>query len=229
MCGIAGVIDLKGRQQPDEAMLLRMADALWHRGPDDDGFLLAPGVGAANRRLSIVGLGDGRQPIFNEDRSIAVVFNGELFDYPERKRELEAKGHVFRTSTDTEILVHLYEERGEDLFAELKGQFAFALFDLGRKLVLLARDRVGICPLYWTRQGDTLYFASEIKALFASGAVKPAADPRGLDHLFTFFAQGSKRTSFAGIQTANSNTGLNSLGQAATSSAANANVSFGTP
>lgn len=200
MCGIAGVIDLKGRQQPDEAMLLRMADALWHRGPDDDGFLLAPGVGAANRRLSIVGLGDGRQPIFNEDRSIAVVFNGELFDYPERKRELEAKGHVFRTSTDTEILVHLYEERGEDLFADLKGQFAFALIDFNRKIALLARDRVGICPLYWTRQGDTLYFASEIKALFASGAVKPVADPRGLDHLFTFFAQGSKRTCFAGIQ-----------------------------
>jgi asparagine synthase (glutamine-hydrolysing) len=200
MCGIAGVIDLKGRQQPDEAMLLRMADALWHRGPDDDGFLLAPGVGAANRRLSIVGLGDGRQPIFNEDRSIAVVFNGELFDYPERKRELEAKGHVFRTSTDTEILVHLYEERGEDLFAELKGQFAFALFDFNKKIALLARDRVGICPLYWTRQGDTLYFGSEIKALFASGVVKPVVDPRGLDHLFTFFAQGSKRTCFAGIQ-----------------------------
>ena len=200
MCGIAGVLDLKGRRRPEQAMLQRMADALVHRGPDDDGFLIAPGVGLANRRLSIVGLNDGRQPILNEDESVAVVCNGELFDFPERRQELEAKGHVFRTHSDSEIIVHLYEEHGEELFQHLNGQFAFVLVDFKRRVVLLARDRVGICPLFWSRQGDVLYFGSEIKALIASGAVTPKADPRGLDHLFTFFALGSRRTMFQGVQ-----------------------------
>jgi asparagine synthase (glutamine-hydrolysing) len=200
MCGLAGVLDLKGRRRPDRAMLQRMADALQHRGPDEDGFLVAPGIGLANRRLSIVGLSDGRQPIFNEDESVAVVCNGELFDFPERRQELEAKGHVFRTHSDSEIIVHLYEEHGEGLFPYLKGQFAFVLVDFRRRIVLLARDRVGICPLFWSRQGDLLYFGSEIKALFASGAVTPKADLRGLDHLFTFFALGGRRTTFEGVQ-----------------------------
>jgi asparagine synthase (glutamine-hydrolysing) len=200
MCGIAGVIDLKGRRQPDRETLQRMADALLHRGPDDDGFLVAPGIGLANRRLSIVGLSDGRQPLFNEDQSVAVVCNGELFDFLERRQELEAKGHVFRTHSDCEIIVHLYEEYGEGLLGHLKGQFAFALVDFKRRIVLLARDRVGICPLFWSRKGGTLYFGSEIKALIASGAVRPKADPRGLDHLFTFFALGGRRTTFEDVQ-----------------------------
>ncbi|MGA9442553.1 MAG: asparagine synthase (glutamine-hydrolyzing) [Methyloceanibacter sp.] len=200
MCGIAGAIDLAGKRLPDRAMLQRMAAALVHRGPDDSGFLSAPGVGFAHRRLSIVGLLDGRQPIYNEDRTVAVICNGEFFDHPERRAELEAKGHVFSTHSDSEILVHLYEEYGEELFSHLKGQFAFALVDLTRGIVLLGRDRVGICPLFWSRQGDTVYFASEIKALIASGAVRPDADPRGLDHLFTFFALSSRRTAFKGVQ-----------------------------
>ena len=200
MCGIAGSIDLAGERQPDQAMVRRMAAALVHRGPDDSGFLFKPGIGLAHRRLSIVGLEDGQQPLFNEDRTVAVVCNGELFDFPERRAELEAKGHVFRTHSDCEIIVHLYEEYGEDLFAHLKGQFAFALVDFARGKVILARDRVGICPLFWSRQGDELYFASEIKALINSGAVRPEADPRGLDHLFTFFALGSRRTAFKGVQ-----------------------------
>ena len=154
MCGIAGIVDLTGRRQPDPAVLQAMAQSLWHRGPDDDGFLIRPGFGFANRRLSIVGLGDGRQPIFNEDSSVAVVFNGELFDYPERKAELQAKGHVFRTHTDTELIVHLYEEHGEGVFTELKGQFALALIDFSKRTIFLARDRVGICPLHWSQQGD---------------------------------------------------------------------------
>lgn len=200
MCGIAGVLDLKGRWRPDQAMLQRMADALHHRGPDDDGFLIAPGIGVANRRLSIVGLSDGHQPIFNEDESVVVVCNGELFDFPERRVELEAKGHVFRTHSDSEIIVHLYEEYGEGFIEKLRGQFAFALVDLKRRIVLLARDRVGICPLFWSRQGDRLYFGSEIKALIASGGVTPKTDPRGLDNLFTFFALGGRRTAFEGVQ-----------------------------
>ena len=200
MCGLAGVIDLEGRREPDRALVRRMADALVHRGPDDSGFLFVPGIGLAHRRLSILGLEDGQQPIFNEDRSVAVICNGELFDYPERRIELEAKGHVFRTHSDSELIVHLYEEHGEELFPLLKGQFAFALVDLARGTVLLARDRVGICPLFFSRQGDSLYFGSEIKALIASGAVVPRADPRGLDHLFTFFALGGRRTMFQGVQ-----------------------------
>ncbi|ODR99999.1 hypothetical protein AUC68_02540 [Methyloceanibacter methanicus] len=200
MCGIAGSIDLGGKRLPDRTMLQRMADALIHRGPEDSGFLSAPGVGFAHRRLSIVGLQDGRQPIYNEDRTVAVICNGEFFDHPERRAHLEAKGHIFSTHSDSEILVHLYEEYGEGLFPHLKGQFAFALVDLVRGVVLLGRDRVGICPLFWSRQGDTIYFASEIKALIASGAVRPEADPRGLDHLFTFFALSSRRTAFKGVQ-----------------------------
>ena len=200
MCGIAGIIDLTGRRQPDPAVLQEMARSLWHRGPDDDGFLIRQGFGFANRRLSIVGLGDGRQPIFNEDGSVAVVFNGELFDYPERKAALQARGHVFRTHTDTELIVHLYEEHGEAVFTELKGQFALALVDFSRRTIFLARDRVGICPLHWSQQGDWVYFGSEIKALLASGGVPAIADPRGLDHIFTFFAMGTRRTMFQGVQ-----------------------------
>lgn len=200
MCGLAGVIDLNGTRRPDQAMLRRMGDALWHRGPDDDGLLVEAGIGLAHRRLSIVGADNGRQPIFNEDRSVVAIFNGELFDYPERKRELEAKGHIFSTNTDSEILVHLYEEHGEELFPYLKGQFAFVLVDLRRRVVLLARDRVGICPLFWSRQGDFLYFGSEIKALIASGSVAPKVDPRGIDQIFTFFALCGRRTMFEGVQ-----------------------------
>lgn len=199
MCGIAGLIDLTGKRQPDRLTVQRMATALWHRGPDDEGYLIRPGFGFASRRLSIVGLGDGRQPIFNEDGTVAVVYNGELFDYPERKAELEAKGHVFKTHTDTELIVHLYEEHGEDVFSELKGQFALALIDFRKQTIFLARDRVGIAPLHWMRHGDWVYFGSEIKAIMASGEVPAVTDPRGLDHVFTFFAMSNRRTMFEGV------------------------------
>lgn len=199
MCGLAGVIDLTGRREPDRAQVERMANALIHRGPDDSGVFVAPGIGLGYRRLSIVGVSNGQQPIFNEDRSVVVICNGELFDYPERKKELEARGHKFRTASDCELIVHLYEEHGEDLFPHLKGQFAFVLFDLNRRVVLMARDRVGICPLFWARAEDQIYFGSEIKAILASGAVPAVADIRGLDHLFTFFALGTRRTMFEGV------------------------------
>ena len=181
-------------------MVRRMAAALSHRGPDDSGFLFVPGVGLAHRRLSIVGVEDGRQPIFNEDQTVAVICNGEFFDFPERRADLEARGHVFRTHSDSELIVHLYEEHGEELFPHLKGQFAFVLIDFARNVAILARDRVGICPLFWSRQGDVIYFGSEIKALIASGAVRPVADRHGLNHLFTFFALGGRRTAFEGVQ-----------------------------
>lgn len=200
MCGFAGVIDLFGSRDAERAVIERMCDAIAHRGPDEHGYFSAPGIGIGHRRLSIVGLADGQQPIFNEDRTVAVVCNGELFDHIEVRQRLEAKGHTFRTHSDSEIIVHLYEEYGEGLFEHLKGQFALALVDLTKRTVFLARDRVGICPLHWSRQGNQFYFASEIKALLASGEVPVRADPRGLDHMFTFFAMGTRRTMFDGIQ-----------------------------
>jgi asparagine synthase (glutamine-hydrolysing) len=181
-----------------------MADSLIHRGPDDDGFLERPGLGLASRRLSIVGLSDGRQPIHNEDDSVFVVYNGELFDYPERRLELEGRGHRFATHCDTEVVPHLWEDHGVGMLERLRGQFALALWDERRRQVILARDRFGICPLYWTQSstpsGDWLLFASEIKALLASGLVEARPDPRGINHIFTFFALPGPVTCFAGIQ-----------------------------
>src|SRR5258706_2677798 len=162
-----------------------MADAIVPRGPDEDGYFARPGLGMASRRLSIVGLADGRQPIFNEDRSVAVVFNGEFFDYPEVRASLEGRGHRCRTHCDTEILPHLWEDHGTDMLEKLRGQFAFTLWDQRRQQVILARDRFGICPLYWTRQmtpeGECLLFASEIKGLLGSGLVTARPDPRGIN------------------------------------------------
>src|SRR5262249_11064298 len=187
-----------------DGSLEAMAAVLVHRGPDEDGFLVRPGLGLASRRLSIVGLFDGRQPIYNEDKSIAVVYNGELFDYPERRAELEGRGHRFATHCDTELVPHLWEDHQEDALAKLRGQFAVAVWDQPNRRLTLARDRFGICPLYWTRQqsssGEWLLFASEIKALLASGLVPPRPDPRGLNHVFSFFALPGPVTCFQGIQ-----------------------------
>ncbi len=207
MCGIAGMMDLTGRKPAPTAIVRRMAAAIVHRGPDDDGFLDRSEVCLGNRRLSIVGLKDGKQPLGNEDNSIQVVYNGELFDYPERRRDLEAKGHVFRTGTDTELLPHMWEEFGEGMFEKLRGQFAIALWDEKQRRLLLARDRWGICPLFWTIQhfdggefgGTWLLFGSEIKALLASGLIDAKADVRGLNHLFTFFATPGPVTCFEGV------------------------------
>ena len=200
MCGFAGIIDLFGRREADRTTTHRMGQAIAHRGPDGTGYFGAPGIAIEHRRLSIVGLADGQQPIYNESRTVAVVCNGELFDHIELRTALTAKGHVFRTHSDSETIVHLYEEYGEGLFEHLKGQFAFALVDLAKRTIFLARDRVGICPLHWSRQDNKILFASEIKALLASGEVPVAADPRGLDHMFTFFAMATRRTMFAGIE-----------------------------
>src|SRR5262245_43505320 len=200
MCGIAGMIHLTDRPPLPAGALQAMASRILHRGPDEDGFLERPGLGLANRRLSIVGRHDGRQPIRNEDGSVVVVFNGEFFDYPEMKAELEAKGHRFRTHCDTEIIPHRWEDHQEGMFDHLRGQFAIALWDERRQRLILARDRFGICPLYWSRQGDWLLFASEIKALLASGMVDARYDPRGINHLFTFFSLPGPVTCFAGVQ-----------------------------
>jgi asparagine synthase (glutamine-hydrolysing) len=203
MCGIAGVVDLTGRH-PVPRVLPGMAEAIIHRGPDEDGFFDSPTIGMASRRLSIIGLKDGRQPIANEDGSISVVFNGELFDYPELKADLESKGHRFATHCDTEVIPHLWEDHGEGMFEHLRGQFAFALWDQRRQVLILARDRFGICPLYWTRQTkggkDWLLFASEIKSLLASGLVEARPDWQGINQVFTFFALPGPSTCFEKVQ-----------------------------
>jgi asparagine synthase (glutamine-hydrolysing) len=200
MCGIAGMIDLAERRRVAPDVLDAMAKSLYHRGPDEEGFVNLPGVGLASRRLSIIGLADGRQPICNEDRTVTVIYNGELFDYPEQRAALEKRGHRFTTHCDTEIIPHLWEEHGEKMFEQLRGQFALAVWDERRQTLAIGRDRFGICPLFWTRQGDWLLFASEIKALLASGMVEPRPDLRGIHHIFTFFAQPGPITCFAGIQ-----------------------------
>jgi asparagine synthase (glutamine-hydrolysing) len=201
MCGIAGIIDLSGEGRPAPSGAIQaMAQAIYHRGPDEDGFLERPGLAFASRRLSIVGLADGRQPIHNEDGSVSVVFNGELFDYPEMRAELAGRGHHFATHCDTELIPHHWEDHQEDFFPHLRGQFAFALWDSRRRRIILARDRFGICPLYWTRQDDWLLFASEIKALLASGMVEARPDPHGINHLFTFYALPGPATCFEGVQ-----------------------------
>jgi asparagine synthase (glutamine-hydrolysing) len=200
MCGIAGVLDLAGQRSAPAGVPRAMAQAMVHRGPDEEGFLDRPGIALASRRLSIVGLADGRQPIANEDQSVHVVFNGELFDHLQIRSRLEARGHRFHTHCDTEIIPHLWEEHGEGMFEHLRGQFALALWDERLRRLILGRDRFGICPLYWTRQRNWLLFASEIKGLLASGLVAAQPDRRGINQLFTFFALPGPVTCFEGVR-----------------------------
>src|SRR5262245_16855590 len=204
MCGIAGMFDLSGERAAPFGVVPAMAEAIVHRGPDEDGFLVRPGFHLASRRLSIVGLADGKQPISNEERTVWTVFNGELYNYAETRPQLESKGHVFRTHTDTELVPHLWEEYRERMFDHVKGQFAFCLWDSRSNEVVLARDRAGICPLFYTvvkRDGaHWLLFASEMKALFATGLVDRQPDIQGLNHVFTFIALPGPATVFKAIK-----------------------------
>src|SRR5207237_1866285 len=161
MCGIAGVCFADPSRLPERAALQAMGDSLAHRGPDAEGFWQEPGIGLVHRRLSIIDLAGGDQPIANEDGSLQVVFNGEIYNFQELRAGLEARGHRFRTRSDTEVLVHLYEEHGEDLVERLRGMFAFALWDRRRRRLVLARDRLGIKPLYVYRAADKLVSGSE--------------------------------------------------------------------
>lgn len=200
MCGIAGVMDLVGRRTVPDDIIQRMSQALYHRGPDEEGFFIRPGLAMASRRLSIVGLADGQQPMHNESKDVSVVFNGELFDHVEKRVELAAQGHTLTTHCDTEIIPHMWEQHGEGMFQRLRGQFAIALWDERQQKLVLVRDRFGISPIYWTRQGNWLLFASEIKSLLASGMVPAIPDRRGIDHVFTFSALPGPITCFEGIQ-----------------------------
>jgi asparagine synthase (glutamine-hydrolysing) len=198
MCGIAGLISVAPIPLGD-CLLRAMAGAIAHRGPDADGFWTAPGVGLAHRRLSIIDLAGGDQPIGNEDGSVQVVFNGEIYNYRELKTELEARGHRFRTNSDTEVLVHLYEDLGDELVHRLRGMFAFALWDTRRQRLLLARDRLGLKPLYYYRDSRRLLFGSEIKAILAADGVDRSIDPEALEDYLAFGVVPGERTIFKGI------------------------------
>ncbi len=182
MCGIAGIVS-RGEEPVLEHEIADMCEALVHRGPDDGAMHLGPGVGLGSRRLSIIDLDSGRQPIRNEDRSIHVVFNGEIYNYRELRRELLKRGHRFRTETDTETIVHLYEDHGADAVQKLRGMFAIALWDDRRRRLLLARDRLGIKPLFYAETPGRLLFASELKAILQLPEVERELSFRSLSHL----------------------------------------------
>jgi len=165
MCGIAGIFNVNTRQPVSDILLKEMTDTLIHRGPDDEGFYIANGVGLGHRRLSIIDLSAGHQPMSNEDDTVWVVFNGEIYNYPELRALLEKKGHVFKTRSDTEAIIHLYEEEGEECFRLLRGMFAIALWDERKRKLVLGRDRVGKKPLFYYYDGSRIVFASEIKAI----------------------------------------------------------------
>ncbi|HET6821086.1 MAG TPA: asparagine synthase (glutamine-hydrolyzing), partial [Anaerolineales bacterium] len=180
MCGICG-ISYSDHQAPDQAVVEAMTKAIVHRGPDSDGFHTEPGVGLGVRRLAIIDVKGGDQPIPNEDESLWIVFNGESHNFPELYADLLKRGHEFRTRSDTECILHLYEEYGEDCVKHLRGQAAFALWDRKNGKLLLARDRMGKKPLYYTIQNGTLYFASELSALFTALPHKPEINLEAID------------------------------------------------
>jgi asparagine synthase (glutamine-hydrolysing) len=199
MCGIAGILNLKPGRSPERAALAAMIARLRHRGPDGNGMRVDGPVGLAHARLGIIDLETGQQPIHNEDGTVWVVFNGEIFNYVELRAELEARGHRFYTRSDTEVLVHLYEERGEEFVEALNGQFAIALWDAPRQRLVLARDRAGIRPLFHAEHGGRLLFASEAKALFAVPGVPRAIDRRALAEICTYWSPLAPRSAFEGV------------------------------
>src|SRR2546421_2223748 len=173
MCGIAGIVSTDTLPDDAAGRAVAMRDVLTHRGPDDAGLYTDGCAALAHRRLSIVDLSTGQQPLANENQTIWITYNGEIYNHLDVRRDLEARGHTYRTRSDTETIVHAYEQWGDDFVRRLRGMFAFALWDTRRRRLLLVRDRLGIKPLYWTTAGNLLLFGSEIKALLASGCVDP--------------------------------------------------------
>lgn len=199
MCGFVGWIDLGGERRVDGGLVMRMAEKLVHRGPDSAGSFVDDDVALGFRRLKIIDLESGEQPMFNEDRSLVLLCNGEIYDYREIRRKLEGAGHRFATSCDVEVLLHLYETSGPEFLADLNGQFSFVLYDRKEKRVLLARDHFGVNPLYYTMVDGLLIFGSEIKALLAHPRVRREVDLTGLDQVLTFPGLVSPRTMFKDV------------------------------
>ncbi|MBE0692696.1 MAG: asparagine synthase (glutamine-hydrolyzing), partial [Aquamicrobium sp.] len=196
MCGFGGYFGVVAEAEP---LLRAMTHALEHRGPDERGIFAAPQAGLAHVRLSIVGLGDGQQPMHDASGDLTIAFNGEIFNYVELRDELRARGRRFRTSSDTEVILHLYDEMGEDCVTRLNGDFAFAIWDARRRRMVLTRDRMGVRPLFYTQHGGVFYFASEVKALLRVPGIEAAIDPVALDQIFTLWAPIAPRTPFKRI------------------------------
>src|SRR3989344_4778562 len=201
MCGIAGILNTFSGPSPSESKLSAMIGALQHRGPDGFGFYTDDVIGLAHARLSIIDLEGGWQPIHNEEKTVWVVFNGEIFNYIELRQTLEQGGHSFYTHSDTEVIVHLYEQHGEEFVQHLNGQFAIALWDKTKKRLILARDRTGIRPLFYTKVDGQLLFASEIKSLFSYPGVTRRLNVQALAEIFTFWSALPPATAFDGVST----------------------------
>ncbi|MBI2278443.1 MAG: amidotransferase 1, exosortase A system-associated [Dechloromonas sp.] len=185
MCGITGIFDTRGKRDIDRALLHRMNESQLHRGPDEGGVHVEPGVGLGHRRLSIIDLSTGQQPLYNEDQSVCVVFNGEIYNYQELIPELQALGHTFHTRSDTEVIVHAWEAWGESCVDRFRGMFAFALWDRNRETLFLARDRLGVKPLFYAQLDDGHFlFGSELKSLLAHGGLKREIDPCAVEEYF---------------------------------------------
>jgi len=203
MCGIAGIFNFGNQAPVDRAALGRATAAMIHRGPDDEGFYCDADLGLGNRRLSIIDLPGGHQPISNEDGTIWITFNGEIYNYRDLRRHLESRGHELRTQSDTETIVHLYEDWGVRLLDHLRGMFAFALWDSRERRLLVARDRVGIKPLFYRLEPESLHFASELRALAAlwpEAACQPEVDPQAVYDFFGFRYVPSPGTFYKGVK-----------------------------
>jgi len=199
MCGIAGYFRLNGQQLPDRELLTRMVGMIRHRGPDEFGAYFDRRCALGQARLSIIDLSTGSQPLCNEDGSLWITFNGEIYNYVELRPQLEKLGHVFRTRSDTEVIVHAYEQWGRECLQYFNGQFAFAIYDRKRASLFMARDRMGIRPAFYTIHDGTFSFASEIKSLFCNPDIPRNVDFRGLDEIFTWWTTAPPRTAFEHI------------------------------
>src|SRR5947209_6708043 len=186
MCGICGIFEFQRRDTIPESLVRRMTDTIIHRGPDDEGIFVDQGLGFGFRRLSIIDLAGGHQPLSNEDGRIWVMLNGEIYNFTELRDDLISRGHQFRTRSDTEAVVHLYEEYGEDCFRRLRGMFAIAIWDSRQRKLLLARDRVGKKPLFYAADEQRVLFGSELKALLAGDSLSRTIDQEALADYFSF-------------------------------------------
>lgn len=197
MCGITGIFDTRGGSAISQAVLQRMNDSQLHRGPDEGSLHIEPGVGLGHRRLSIIDIATGQQPLFNEDGSVVVVFNGEIYNYQQLIPELQALGHVFHTKSDTEVIVHAWESWGADCVKRFRGMFAFALWDRNQQTFFMARDRLGVKPMYYALLDDgTLLFGSELKSLLAHGGLNRDMDPLAVEEYFALGYVAEPRTIF---------------------------------
>ena len=199
MCGICGIVNFNGSDPVDRVTIERMTESLAHRGPDDAGYFVEGQVGLGHRRLSIIDLSGGGQPIFNEDQSAAIVFNGEIYNYRDLADELKTAGHTFRTRSDTETILHAYEEYGDDCVQQLRGMFGFAIWDGAKRRLLLARDRLGVKPVYYYRDDRFLAFASEIKSLLEIRSIPREVDPEAFDMYLSLRYVPGPRTMFKNI------------------------------